>query len=151
MKSAPSNLSNYKIFRKKKMPKCLIANILWRKNNAKIWDKNCLIWVFLRCHLKTILSYLKSAPSNLPSFKISSKIKISKFETKTALFGYFWARILKNFSQIWNQHPRSRLIANFCDKLKMPKFGPKMLYLGIFGLKFENCFVIFEISLLEFV
>ena len=29
--------------------------------------------------------------------------------------------------------------------------GPKLAYLGIFGLKFEKAIVIFEISTLEFV
>ena len=42
-KSAPSNLRNFKILRKNK--------------NAKIWDQKCLIWLFLGCNLKTILSY----------------------------------------------------------------------------------------------
>ena len=133
------------------MPKCLVANILWRKNNAKIWDQNCLIWVFLRCLLKPILSYLKSASSNLLNFKFSSKIKISKFGTKNALFGYFWARIFQKLLSYLKSTPSKLSNWKLLWKPKMPKFGPKMFYLGIFGLKFENYFVIFEISLLEFV
>ena len=34
---------------------------------------------------------------------------------------------------------------------KIPKFGTKMPDLGIFGLEFENNFVIFEIRTLKFV
>ena len=29
-----------------------------------------------------------------------------KFGTENALFGYFWARILNNYRNIWNQHPQ---------------------------------------------
>ena len=52
-------------------------------------------------------------------------ITILKSETKSALFGYFWARILKNYCHIGNQHPQISLIANFREKTKMPKFGNK--------------------------
>ena len=39
---------------------------------------------------------MKSEPSNLPNCKIlRMKTKKIKFETKNALFGYFWAKILK--------------------------------------------------------
>ena len=34
------------------------------------------------------------------------KMKMSKFGTKNVLFGYFWARTLKNYCHIWNKHPR---------------------------------------------
>ena len=71
-----------------------------------------------------------------------------KFGTKTGLFGYFWARILKNYYHVLNQHP---LNAKFCKETKMPKFGNKNAFLGIFGMEFENDIVIFEISTLEFV
>ena len=36
-----------------------------------------------------------------------------KFETKNALFGYFWARIKKKYCHILNQHPRFCLFAKF--------------------------------------
>ena len=65
--------------------------------------------VFFDWNLKTILSYMKSAPSNLSNCKISRK------------------------------------------KQNCLNLGPKMFYLGIFGLKFQKTSVIFEISTLEFV
>ena len=74
-----------------------------------------------------------------------------KFGTQNALFGYFWARIKKNYCQIWNQHPRIRLTAKFSEKIKMPEFGTKIPYLGIFGLVFQKTIVIFEINTLELV
>ena len=40
-------------------------------------------------------------------------------------------------------------MTKFHEKAKMPKLGPKIPYLGIFGLEFENNFVIFEISALK--
>ena len=128
------------------MPKCLIANILWRKNNAKIWDQNCLIWVFLRCLLKPILSYLKSAPSNLFNFKFSSKIKISKLGTKNALFGYFWARIFKNYCHIWNQHPRSCLIGNFCENQKCLNLDQKCFIWVFLGKNLKTTLSYLELA-----
>ena len=55
---------------------------------------------------------------------------MSKFGTKNALFGYFWARILKNYFHISNQHPQICLIAKFLEKVKMPKFGTKNALFG---------------------
>ena len=34
------------------------------------------------------------------------RIKMSKSEIKTALFGYFWTGILQAYFGIWNHHPR---------------------------------------------
>ena len=51
-----------------------------------------------------------------------------KFGTKNALFGCFWARILKNYFHIWNQPLQICLLAKF----------------------WEKNIVIFEISTLEF-
>ena len=61
---------------------------------------------------------------------------------------YFWAKILKNYCLIWNQHPRICLIVKFCEETKIPKFGtknalleyfwPKMPYLGIFGQELKK-------------
>ena len=33
-------------------------------------------------------------------------MEMPKIATKNALFGYFWARILKYYCHIWNQHPQ---------------------------------------------
>ena len=53
------------------------------------------------------------------------KKKNVKFGTKIALFGYFWATILKNYFYIWNQHPRICQTLRFRVKIKMLKFGTK--------------------------
>ena len=75
-----------------------------------------------------------------------------KFGTKNALVGYFWATILKNYCDIWNKQSQICLVAKFCEKTKMAKFGSKNApYLGIFILKLKKNIVIFEISTLKFV
>ena len=43
---------------------------------------------------------------------------MSFFETKNAVFGYFWTGILKTYRHILNQRPRVCLIAKFCAKTK---------------------------------
>ena len=39
------------------------------------------------------------------------------------IFWYFWARIWKNYYDIWNQHFRICPNAKFREKMKMPNFG----------------------------
>ena len=80
MKSAPSNLPNYKIWAKKaKMP--------------KVGTKNALFGYFWARILNKLLPYFESAPSNLLIARFLQKTEMAKFRTKNALFGYFWARI----------------------------------------------------------
>ena len=82
---------------------------------------------------------------------------MSKFGIKSALFGYFWARIFEN---IWNQQLRLCLVANFCEETKISKFATKNVILGYFDQKclilvfldkdFKKANVKFEISTLQF-
>ena len=46
-------------------------------------------WVFLGYNFKKLLSYLKSATSNLSNCKFREKTKLPKFRTKNALLGIF--------------------------------------------------------------
>ena len=48
--------------------------------------------------LKDLLSYLKSR--TLVFVKYQEIMKMPKFGAKIALFGYFWARILKRYCHI---------------------------------------------------
>ena len=104
LKSEPSNLSNCKILRKNK--------------NASIWDQKCLIWVFFDWSLQIILQNLKSVLSNLTNCKISWNMKMTKFGTKNALFGYFSTGFWKNYCDNWNQHPQiyQKCVSNFCKE-----------------------------------
>ena len=120
-----------------------IANLA-KKKSLNLGSKICNLGIFGLESEKNILSYLKSAPSNLSKCKILWKTKMPKFGTKNALFGYFYARVLENYCHIWNQHFRYCLIPTFCEETKMLKFGtknalfeyfwPKLRYLGIFGI-----------------
>ena len=97
---------------------------------------------------KKLLSYWKSAPSNLAICKISRKNKNAEIWKQNAWFGYFWARILESYCHVLNQHLRICVIPKFCEETKMLRFGtknalfeyfwPKMLYLVIFGLEFKK-------------
>ena len=60
---------------------------------------------------------------------------MSFFETKNALFGYFWTGILKTYRHILNQHPRVCLIAKFCAKIKNFKMWNQK---RVSGSNFEN-------------
>ena len=85
-----------------------------------------------------LLSYLKSASSNLSIRRISRKTKMPKLRTENALFEYFWARILESCCHIWNQHLRISATAKFCEETNMPKFGTKNALLGIFD---QQCLI----------
>ena len=62
----------------------------------------------------------------------------SDFWNQKCLIWVFWAVILKNHCQIWNQSPRVYSIANFYSKFKILLFGTKMPYLGIFLLELKK-------------
>ena len=85
--------------------------------------------------MKKILSYLKSAPSNLSKCKFRQKTKISKFETKNVWFGYFWTGNLENYCQIWKPDLRICLIAKFGAYTKMLKLGTKKRLIWVFFIK----------------
>ena len=63
------------------------------------------------------------------------RMKILKFRTKSTLFGYFWAGILKNCCHIWNQRPWMYLDAKLFDRIKMPRFGTKNALFRYFGAR----------------
>ena len=84
------------------------------------------------------------------------KLKIPKFGTKNALFGYFGAGISKNYCHISNQLPR--ICRSCCKILRKNKnsqalgiFDPKCLFEIFLGKNFKKTIVIFEISTLKFV
>ena len=58
-----------------------------------------------------------------------------KFGTKNALFDYFYARFLKDYCHISNQHPRISLYPDFAKKQKCLYLRSKMSYLSIFDRK----------------
>ena len=138
---------------------CLGEKLSAKIKILKFGTKNAWFGYFGGWNLK-IMSYMIEI--NILEFvylqNFVKKWKYLNLGLKNALFWYFWARILKSYCHIWNQHP---LFANFCEEARMSKFGTKNALLrlfltkntliGFFGLEFENKIVIFEISTLEFV
>ena len=55
-----------------------------------------------------------------------------KFGSKNALFGYFWARILKKLLSDLKSAPLNLSKCKICEKIKMPKFGSKNALFGYF-------------------
>ena len=117
----------------------------------KLGTKHALLEYFWLQVLKNYCHIWNQHPQICQTAKFQEKTKMPKFVTKNALFRYFGARILTNYCYIWNQHSRICRTAKFKEKQKCLILGPKMSYLGIFRLEFENNIVIFEIATLEFV
>ena len=65
----------------------------------KILKPKCIILGVLDSSFEKLLSYLTLAFSNLSYYKVWCKIKILKFGTKNACFGYFRAR---TFKKLWS-------------------------------------------------
>ena len=101
LKSAPLNLSNRKIF--------------WNNENAYIYHKKCLIWVFLCSIFKKLLSYFKSAPSYYRDSKIlwrnknayiwNQKCLIWVFLTKRLSMGILGLEFYKILSSYLKSEP----------------------------------------------
>ena len=114
--SAPWNLSNCQICLKKEIPK---------------FGTKKPYWVFLT--MNDLFGYIwNQHPQICIHAEFFKKTKMPKVWSKNALFGYFWARVLKNCCHNWNQHPHFFQIGKFCRKSKMPKFGSKNALFGLF-------------------
>ena len=149
LKSAPSNLSNCKFFEETKMPKFGTKNAIF----GYFWPRMPYLTIFGQDFYKNYCQIWNQHPWICLIAKYREIMKMPKFGTKSALFGYFWARILKNYCHIWDQHPqicqkwvfnsyskfqclRISVIAKFCEETKMPKFGTKNALLGIFDQEY---------------
>ena len=139
---------------------CLIAKFCEETKMPKFGTKKCRIWAFLTKNalfryfwarvLKILLSYLKSASSNLSICKISWK-KYLNLGQKMPDLGIFGLEFENNFVIFEIRTLKFVYLQNFTKKQKCLTLGPKMPDLGILGLEFENNIVIFEISTLEFI
>ena len=88
LKSAPSNLSNYKI--------------LWKMIMLTFGIKNALFWYFWDRVLNILLPYFKSAPSDFPNSKILRKKKWQNLRPKMTYFSIFRLEFENKYSHIWN-------------------------------------------------
>ena len=100
--------------------------------------------------MKKLLLCLSSAPSICQKVIFLSKKKIFfKCWTKVVLFGYFWAGTRKSY--FFYISTLKFFQTKFCPKIKIFKFGTKLVLIGCFGLEFQKTNVEFQISILEFV
>ena len=100
---------------------CLIAKFCEKPKMPKFGTKNAYLSISGLHNVRAILSYLKSAPSNLSNCKILRK-KTKKVRAKT------W----QVYCHTWNQDPRTCLIAKYREIIKMPKFGTKKCLICVF-------------------
>ena len=127
----------------------LLQSLVWKWKSLILGPKMPYLGFCRLTFERKLLLYLKQ-PRILQNAKLHAKSKILKFGTKYALFGYFWAEILKKHCDIWSQRPRMCLLAMFRAKIKILKFGTKN---GLFGCFGQQCWknVIFEINPLELI
>ena len=84
------------------------------------------------------------------NYKFSSKMKKKiHLGTKMLIMG-LWTGMLKNNCHVCNQRPPIRLIAKFCTKSGILKFGTKNALFRCFRQQFWKTIVILEINGLEF-
>ena len=130
MKSAFSNLPNWKI-----LPKY---------RNVSIWDQNALFkyfWAIILkdyCHIWNHHPWIYLSAQFCKKTKTKTKqnkAKMFKYGTKKSLFGYFWFRCYLKICYIWNQHCSIFLIVKYCKKPKLPKFSFKNSLFGYFSVR----------------
>ena len=111
---------------------CQNVIFLAKKNVFKCREKICFIWVFLRWNSKKLLycGMLHQHPQIFPNTKFHSKIKILRFGTK------LWVGILKKLMSYLKSASSNVLTCKTSSKnKKYLNLGPKIPYLGVFGLQ----------------
>ena len=95
----------------------------------------------LGCEFEKPMSYLKSAPSNLPYCKVWCKnyksLNLGRKMPYLHIFGLEFVNIIVIFN---NQYPRICLVAKFGTKAKILKFGTKNALFRYFWARIkEHC------------
>ena len=108
-----------------------------KKTKKQLYLNLCLkmryLDIFWAIISKTYCHTWNQHPESCLTSKLSKNIKLSKFRTENALFGYFLAGIWKKrYCHIWNQRLWICLAAKLDAKLKILKL-----------LEFENNIVVF--------
>ena len=80
---------------------CLIANFAKKQKCLNLGPKMCYSVIFGLEFEKNVVIFEISTWICLTA-KYHEIMKMPIFGTKSALFGYFWARMLKNYCHIWN-------------------------------------------------
>ena len=107
---------------------------VYLKNFVK--KQKCLIWVFLGSNFKELLSYLKSAPSNLSNCNISWKNENAEIWYRKYLI---WVFLGLNFEKLLSYLKSAPSNLSNCKtsqkKIKTPKFGTKSDLFGYFWVR----------------
>ena len=124
-----------------------ILSFVKAKTNSRK-TKKTLVWGQNTYYLDTFrLEFGQIYCQIFQNAKFCVKVKIFKFWTKYALFGFFGKQFLKTIVIFEISALGICLIRKFGAKIKILKFGIKEIsYLSIFGLEFDNNIVIFEVS-----
>ena len=95
----------------------LTKNVLLGYFWAWIWKRHVVI-----CEISVLeFALLQSLVQKFKSLNLTPKCLFW-------VFYLFWSGIWKQYSHIWNQHPRICLIVKIRKKTKVSKFGLKMPY-----------------------
>ena len=94
---------------------------------AGTWKQFCHIW---NQHPRIGLNAKFRGKTKMPI--LGPKMPYLGIFDQNVLFLCFWASISKSYCHIWNQHSQVCLIAKFCEKTKMLKFGTKNALFGYF-------------------
>ena len=121
---------------------CLIAKYCEIMKIPKFGTKSALFWYFSARVLKHYCHIWNQHLRSSVIAKFCEETKMPNFGTKNTLLGYFWPKMFylnifgqefqKSFRHFWNQHPQICLIAKFCEKPKITKFGTKNALFGYF-------------------
>ena len=114
---------------------CLFAKFCEETKMLTFRPKMLYFGIFKLELSKTIVIFKISILKFIYLQNFAKKI-MPKFGTKSALLGYSWARIIKNYCHSWNQYLQICLFANFWEKKKYLSLGPKVPHLEIFWLDF---------------
>ena len=82
---------------------------------------------------------------NLPKCNISWKKTFFNLEPNLSYLLFIF-----NYCDILHQHPQTFLNTKFRPKIKIPKFGTKIVLTGYFGLEFQKTNVVFKMSIFKF-
>ena len=117
----------------------------WYKNAVIIFDEKYCLCEFFGYNLKKTYCHIwNNHPWLCLTARYSEIMKILKFITKSALFGYFCARTLKSSAHISNQHLQISVTVKFCEETKMARCGGEKCLIWVFltkRLSNPNCLV----------
>ena len=121
----------------------VIVNILIIRVRSKFEPKISYLGV-LGSNFEESLWYWNQHSRICLIFKFREKKKMPRFVTKKCVFLSIFGLECENNIVRLKWAPSNLSIAKVCNKIKIPKLGTKISYLGIFGLEVWKTIVIFK-------